>query len=103
MDAPASLDAGLLVGGDDELVLAQRLALPAARIQVQDAPGLGLELRVAREYPAAVLPRTDRILVQPTPHGAVADARNNAAVLCIAGHIGHAQPRQWNSQRGGQL
>ena len=60
MNTHTRLDAGLLVGGDDELVLAQRLALPVARIQVQDASGLGLEVGIAREDPAAVLPRADR-------------------------------------------
>ena len=103
MDAQAGLDAGLLVGGDDELVRAQRLPLPAARIQVQDAPGLGLEVGVAREDPAAMLPRADRILVQPAPDRAVADARHQASALRMARHIGHAQPGQRNTQGGGQL
>jgi hypothetical protein len=103
MNAQARLDAGLLVGGDDEFVFAQRLALPATRIQVQDARGLGLEVRVARKYPAAVLPRADRILMQPSLQGAVADARHQAAALSMPGHIGHAQARQRHAQRGRQL
>src|SRR5438067_438818 len=67
MDAQPRLDAGFLVGRDDVLVLAQRLSLPASLVQVQDAPGLGLEVRIARKDPAAMLPRPDCVLVQPTP------------------------------------
>src|SRR5437868_13665221 len=59
MNAHASLNAGLLVRGHDEFVFAQRLSLPASRVQVQDAPGLDLEMRVTREDPAAMLPRAD--------------------------------------------
>jgi hypothetical protein len=76
MDAQPSLDAGLLVSRDDELVLAQRLALPAPLVQIQQAPGLGLEVRIARKDPAAVLPGANRVFMQPTPDGAVADARH---------------------------
>jgi len=65
LDTQPGLDAGLLVGGDDELVLAQRLPLPAPLVQVQDAPGLGLEVWVARKDPAAVPPGTDGVLLQP--------------------------------------
>ena len=78
MDAQPRLDAGLLIGRDDELVLAQCLPLPAPLVQVQDAPGLGLEVRVARKDPAAVLPGANRVLVQPTPDRAVTDARHQA-------------------------
>jgi len=52
MDAHASLDAGLLVDRDDELVVAQHLSLPTPFVQVQDASGLGLEVRIARKDPA---------------------------------------------------
>ena len=63
MNAQPRLDTGLLIGRDDELVLAQRLPLPAPLVQVQDAPGLGLEVRIARKDPAAVLPGADGIFV----------------------------------------
>jgi hypothetical protein len=63
MHAHTRLDAGLLVGGDDEFVLVQRPSLAGTGIQVQDAPGLGLKLGITRKDPAAVLPRANRILV----------------------------------------
>jgi hypothetical protein len=63
----ASLDAHLLVGRKDELVCLERFAIPLASVQIQHASGLGGEVRVAREHPTAVIPRPDRILVQPAP------------------------------------
>ena len=56
MFADASLDTGLLVGTDDELVRFQVSALPLARIEVEDAPRLGSEVGISREDPGAVLP-----------------------------------------------
>jgi hypothetical protein len=91
MPAQACLDTGLLVGGDHELVVTQALPLPAAGVQVQDASGLGLKLGITREDPAAVLPGPDGVLVQPAPHGAVADARHQPALLDLSPHVGHAQ------------
>src|SRR4030067_957983 len=49
MDPRPGLGGCLLVGADDVLVGPEGLALPAAAIQIQDAPGLGLELGNARE------------------------------------------------------
>ena len=92
MDTQAGLDAGLLVGRDDELVVAQRLPLPAPLVQVQDPPGLGLEVRIARKDPAAVLPRANGVLVQPTPYRAVADAGHQARALRVSSDVGHAEP-----------
>ena len=71
--------------------------------QVGPGPGLGLELRIARKDPAAVLPGADRVFVQPTPDGAVANARHQAAALRVSCHIGHAESRQRQAQGGGQL
>ena len=98
MDTQASLDAGLLVGRDDELVVAQYLSLPAPLVQVQDPSGLGLEVRIARKDPATVLPRANRVLVQPTPDRAVADAGHQARALRVPRHVGDAESRQRQAQ-----
>ena len=103
MPAHTRLDAGLLVGGDDEFVLAQCPPLPGTGIQVQDAPGLGLEMRIARKDPAAVLPRANRVLVQPAPDRAIADACHQSRAFGLARHIGHAQPRQRQPRASRQL
>lgn len=50
MDAYPGLDAHLLVGGEDEFALAQRLPLPGTGIQTQDPPGRP-EVRIARRDP----------------------------------------------------
>lgn len=103
MDTQSRLNAGLLVGRDDELVQAQRLALPTPLVKVQYARGLDLELRIARKYPATMLPRPDGIFVQPAPDGAVADAGHKASTLRVSCHIGYAEPRQRQTQSARQL
>jgi len=67
------LNAGLFIRREDELAGAEFAALPEALVQIQNASGLGLELWVSREDPAAVLPRADGILVQPSPDGGVTE------------------------------
>jgi hypothetical protein len=47
MLAAAGLNAGLFIGGDHELIILQRPALPLAGVEIQHAPGLGGEIRVA--------------------------------------------------------
>jgi len=69
MLSKACLDAGLLVGGEHKLVVAQRMAFPVPGVEVQDTAGFGDELWIARENPAAMLPGANRILMEPTPNG----------------------------------
>ncbi len=47
--------------------------------KASNASGFLLELRIAGEDPTAVVPGTDRILVQPTPERGAADLCDNAA------------------------
>ena len=99
----ANLRGWLCAHREDVLVLAQRPALPAPLVQVQDAPGLGLEVRIAREDPAAVLPRSDGVLVQPAPDRAVADSRDQARALSVSSHVGDAESRQRQAKVGRQF
>jgi len=46
----------LLVGGEHEVPLAKAPSLPGAGVEVQDSPGLGAEVGVPGEDPAAVGP-----------------------------------------------
>jgi hypothetical protein len=91
MFADASLDTGLLVGANDELVGLQGVALPLARVEIEDAPRLGGEIRIAREDPSAVLPGADGVCVEPAPHRLVADRGHDAGALCLAHDVGRAQ------------
>jgi hypothetical protein len=54
-------------GGDYELVVPEQPALPLSGVEIQQATGLGGEVRVAREYPTAVVPRPNCVLMQPAP------------------------------------
>ena len=73
MDANACLNARLLVGPDDKVLVFQGFSLPMPRVQVKDRPGLCQELRVSRKDPVLVLPGLDGVLVQDPPYRAAAD------------------------------
>ena len=55
--AAAGLHTGLFIRREHEVIDTQRAALPHPLIQVQDLAGLGGKLRIARENPAAMLPK----------------------------------------------
>src|SRR5713101_354626 len=90
--ADASLDAGLLVGADHELVGFEVFALPLAGVEIEDAPGFGGEVRIAREDPGAVLPGPNGVFVEPAPHRLVADRGHDAGALRLANDVRGAQP-----------
>src|SRR5262245_49745833 len=73
MAAAAGLDTGLLVGAEDVVLGTQGLALPHARIEVQNRAGLVGKLRVPWKYPVLVAPRFDGICSEYPPHGAATD------------------------------
>src|SRR3984893_1306468 len=85
--AAASLNARCFIGGDDELVILQRRALPLSGIQIQYAPGLGGEVWVAREYPTAMVPGPNGVFMQPAPKHAAADRGNQTALLDLLNQI----------------
>ena len=76
--APTRLDARLLVRAEDVLPGAQAPAQPAARIQIQDGPGLGGERGVPREDPAPIAPGANGILAQPPPNRRPTDLGHQA-------------------------
>jgi len=61
--ASPRLDAGFLIGRNNELIVLQRLTLPVAGIQIQQAAGFVSEVGIAREDPTTVVPRTNSILM----------------------------------------
>src|ERR1035441_3697713 len=73
VDPRPGLDARLLVGAHDVLVGSQRLALETAAIEVEDEPGLALEVRVTRKDPRPVRPGLEGVLGEPAPYGRRAD------------------------------
>lgn len=82
------LDAGLLIGRQHELVVPQGASIPDPSIKVKDAPGFFGELGIAGEDPRSMLPRSNRILMEPAPYGAIADGRHKATLPSLSGHIG---------------
>jgi len=92
--APSSLDTGLFIGTQNKVFVGKRLPVPEAMIQVQDTASLGRNQRVSRKNPAAVSPRTDSVLVQPAPDGALADGGHQSATLGITAQIRYAPTGQ---------
>ena len=94
MQAGASLNAGLLVGRNNEVILLQGGALPGAVIEVEETTSLEGEVGVAGGDPAAVLPRADGVLVEPAPDGGVADRGGDAVGAGRAAEVADAPAGQ---------
>lgn len=53
VQATTGLDAGLLIGTQDEIIGVERRAVPLAIIQIQHPPRFGLEVAIARKTTSA--------------------------------------------------
>ncbi len=96
---PASgLDAALFVRRDDEVISAQRSAFPSAVIEIEDGAGFGSKVRIAREDPASMLPRTEGIAAEPAPQGGAADFRNDALRNDVLTDLLNREARQRKSE-----
>src|SRR5579864_4154832 len=69
MEPMSDLNAGLLIGTEDELVGPQRLALPLASVQVEHRTGPLQKMWIARKDPTPKAPGTQGIVGQPAPDG----------------------------------
>src|SRR5580692_1680826 len=98
MLATASLHAGLLVSGNDEVGRRKRDSLPQAFIEVQDAPRLGCEIWIAGKDPTAMLPRPKGVGIQPAPQGSAADLSHQALCHHLLLDIGDGESRERESQ-----
>jgi len=103
MDASAGLNAGLLIGRNHELVRLQRLPLPDALVEVKQASGFERELRVARENPTAMKPRSDRVLVEPAPKRAVTDLGHQPGLSDLLVQLRHTPARERQAELAGQF
>jgi hypothetical protein len=101
--AATSLNAGLFIGGDYELVILQRPALPLSGVEIQYAAGLGGEIRIAGEYPATVIPRPNGVLMQPAPQRAATDRGHQAALVDLLNQITGAPAGQRQAVLGRQF
>lgn len=89
MFSEARLNAGLFVRRENKLIGPEFTALPETLVEIQEPPSLLLEVRVARKDPTTVLPRTDGVLVQPSPYRGVAEGGRQASVTHMRSEFGH--------------
>lgn len=94
MAARSRLDARLLIGRGHELVISQRTSLPLPVVEIEEPSCLMRKVGVARKDPAAMLPRADGILVQPTPDRALTERGDPSAAMRLARELSHAPARQ---------
>jgi hypothetical protein len=78
------LHARFFVSRNDEVVRREGAAVVAAGVEIEYATRLPRKIGIAGEDPGAVLPRSDRVVVQPPPHGLVADGGDDATLLRLA-------------------
>lgn len=67
------LNAGLFVGGDNELVVLEGFVAPDPLMEIKNTAGLAGEIRVPWKDPTAVIPGSNRILMKPPPDCAAGD------------------------------
>ena len=94
---PPCLDAGFLVGAQDEIPVGEWFAAPAAFVQVEDRPRLRGEPGVAREHPTTMRPGLDGVLVQPAPDGGAADVGDDSSADGLAPDVSAAEAGQWQA------
>lgn len=103
MDSDSGLDAGFLVGADDEVLRAKGLALPLLGVEVENPARLGREFGIAGEDPGAVAPRANGVFMKPAPHGFITDGGDEAGALDVPDDVRGAQARERQAQRGGEF
>lgn len=79
------------------------LSTPKALIKIQDTPCFESELWVAGKDPAAMLPRTDCVGMEPTPHGAIADGSHESRLADFGSQFADAPTGEWDIMDGRQF
>lgn len=97
------LNAGFLVGRDDKLITSERSAVPSTFIKIENATGFEGKVRIAREHPTPVLPRTDRIFMQPPPKSTPANTCDQPRLTDVLSKVIAAPTRERKTVSGGQL
>jgi hypothetical protein len=103
MTAAARLDACFFIGRQDVLIILKRMPVPYSFIEIQDSPGFLGKLRITRKYPGTITPRTDGILVKPSPYGAVAYCGCKSRSSNFPSQIGNTPPRKGRLMDRGQF
>ena len=94
MKTAASLDAGFLIGRQNKLIIPKGMPIPYPFIKIQDSPGFLGKLRITGENPGAIPPRTNGILMKPSPDGAVTDCGCESRSSNLPAQIGNTPFRK---------
>jgi hypothetical protein len=103
MFSEARLDAGFFVRTENELMGPEFTALPMVLVEIQKSAGFLFEVWVARKDPAAVLPRTDGVLVKPAPYCGVAEGCGQTSVPHMRSEFGYPPTRKGRASDRGKL
>ncbi|HEY5704871.1 MAG TPA: hypothetical protein VIS96_04790 [Terrimicrobiaceae bacterium] len=103
MDAIPGLDAGLLIGRKDELIIGKDASLPGSLVEIKNASGFLFKERVSRKKPATMLPGANGIFMEPAPYRGFADARDQSALDGMGSQLRGAPTRQWHTGTFGPL
>ena len=90
----ARLNARLFVRGKDTILGIQGLSLPQPLVEIEDGSCPFQELRIARENPASITPRSNGILAEPAPDGGSADLRYQPLSENFLSDVGNREARQ---------
>lgn len=101
--AGESLQLGLLIGRNHVLVRSKHGILPYAPVQIEDSGRLGIEIRIARKDPTAVVPGPYGIGRKPAPDGGPGDIGHHPLLDGGLADIVHRQTGKGNPQGGGKL
>jgi hypothetical protein len=99
----SDLNLGLFVGREDVLIAAERLAVPDAMVEIQDAGGLRCEVRISRKDPAPSGPRAEGILTEPSPAGHAADLDDQSKRENVAPQLRSAEAGKREAEASGKL
>jgi len=72
MFANSGLDTGLFISRDDIIIRSQRETFPLPGIKIKYSSGFFDELGISGINPGSVEPRTNSVLMQPSPHTGIA-------------------------------
>lgn len=88
------LNTGFLIRREDKFRPTEGPAFPESGIEIEDAPRLVGENRIAGEDPGAVLPWTNGVGTQPTPERCPADLDDDSLRLYFLADVGQGEARQ---------
>ena len=103
MTARPSLNACFLISRYNKFIIPEACPVPHLSIKVENTPSFGFKLGIARKNPAAVLPRSDRILMKPSPYCTIANVSDDTRPPSLPSDISNTQSRKRKALIGWQF